>query len=198
MSYTTIFNQAGFILDGFEVEHVSVARALTAHIDTPTLVIDLGGRSTSFTVAKKGLCLFAGQTDFSSSSLTQALATALNISPRRADALKQQTTIVGGGGSHELSTIMVPIIDVILNEAKRAMAGYEAAFSEKITSVVLTGSGASMPGFATYLAGQFGLPVSVANALADVVYPPEISAFSAQLGTALTVAMGLAFKKFIK
>ncbi len=197
-SYQSIFRQAGFILDGFEVEHVSVARALTMHAEKPTLIIDIGGRSTTFTVAKKGVCLFAGQTDFSSSSLTQALATALNISPRRADTLKRQTTIVGGGGSHELSTIMVPIIDVILNEANRARAGYEAAFNEKVAGVILAGSGANMPGFDSYLTSQIGLPVSIANALTEVGYPPEISAFGAQLGATLTVAMGLALKKFIK
>lgn len=197
-SYTSIFGQAGFILDGFEVEHVSVARALTANINEPTLVMDIGGRSSTFTVAKKGICMFAGQTDFSSSSLTQALATALGINPRRADTLKHQTTIIGGGGSHELSTIMVPIIDVILNEAGRTRTSFEAAFNEKVTSVILAGSGANMPGFGAYLTSQLNLPVSVANTLTNVGYPPEISAFSAQLGATLTVAIGLALKKFTK
>lgn len=195
-SYLHIFGQAGFILDAFEVEHLSAARALTLHGDKAALIIDIGGRSTAFTVAKGGVVLFAGQTDFSSSSLTQALATALNISPRRADALKRQTTIVGGGGSHELSTILVPIIDVILNEANRARTGFETAFNEKIAGVVLSGSGAGMPGLETYLAKQLNVPVVVADTLHAISYPPEIKAFSKELGSTLTVAVGLALKKF--
>lgn len=195
-SYLHIFGQAGFILDAFEVEHVSAARALTSHADKPVLIVDMGGRSTCFTVAKGGVALFAGQTDFSSSSLTQALSTALNISPRRADALKRQTTIVGGGGSHELSTILVPIIDVILNEANRTRTGFETAFNEKISGVVLSGSGAAMPGLESYLSGQLNLPVTVANSLAGINFPPEINALTKELGSTLTVAIGLALKKF--
>lgn len=194
-SYTNLFGKAGFILDGFEVEHVSIARALTAGTKQPLLIIDIGGRSTTFTVAKNGISLFAGQTDFSSGSLTQALATALNISTRRADTLKRQTTIVGGGGSHELSTIMVPIIDVILNEATRTRTGFEAAFNEKIAGVILSGSGANMPGFDEYLTGQLNLPVTIANPFGTIGYPPEIAVFRKQLGASLTVAIGLAMKK---
>jgi type IV pilus assembly protein PilM len=194
-SYATIFGKAGFILDGFEVEHISTARALTPGLKQPLLIVDIGGRSTTFTVAKNGVALFAGQTDFSSSSLTQALATALNISPRRADNLKRQTTIVGGGGSHELSTILVPIIDVILNEANRTRMSYEQAFGEKIAGVILAGSGGNMPGFDSYLASQLNLPVTVSNPLSHIGYPPEIAAFSKQLGSTLTVAIGLALKK---
>ncbi len=197
-SYTGIFGEAGFILDGFEVEHLSVARALTLQSEQPVLIIDIGGRSTTFTVARKGVALFAGQTDFSSNSLTQALATALNISPRRADTLKRQTTIVGGGGSHELSTILVPIIDVILNEAGRARSGFEAAFGGKVSSIMLAGAGGTMPGFDAYLTSQMGLPVIVANPLQNCAYPPEIAAFSKPLGATLAVAMGLALKKIIK
>jgi type IV pilus assembly protein PilM len=197
-SYTTIFGDAGFILDGFEVEHLSLARSLTLQAEQPVLIIDIGGRSTTFTVARKGVALFAGQTDFSSNSLTQALATALNISPRRADTLKRQTTIVGGGGSHELSTILVPIIDVILNEAGRARSGFETAFGEKISSVMLAGAGGTMPGFDTYLTSQLGLPVVVADPLQNCAYPPEIAAFSKPLGATLAVALGLALKKIIK
>ena len=197
-SYTAMFGKAGFIMDGFEVEHISVARAVTTGNKQAMLIIDIGGRSTTFTVAKNGISLFAGQTDFSSGSLTQALATALNINPRRADTLKRQTPIVGGGGSHELSTIMVPIIDVILNEATRTRTGFETAFNEKIAGVILAGSGANMPGFDQYLTSQLNLPVTVADPLSSIGYPPEIATFSKQLGSTLTVAIGLALKKLTK
>jgi len=195
-NYTKVFNQAGFILDSVEVEHVSIARALSTSFKEPTLIIDIGGRSTAMTIVKKGVALFAGQTDFSSNSLTQALATALNISPRRADSLKRQTTIVGGAGNHELSTILIPIIDVILSEAKRTQDGFESTFSEKVASVIISGSGANMPGFQEYLSTRLNLPVIVADPLSEISFPPEMSAFSKPLGTTLTVAIGLALKKF--
>lgn len=195
--YTSLFSSAGFILDSFEVEHVSIARALTRAAKSATLIIDIGGRSTTFTVAKNGITLFAGQTDFSSNSLTQALATALNINPRRADKLKRETAIISGGGSHELSAILIPIIDVILNEAQRIRSGFENSFAEKIESLVLSGGGANMPGFSQYLTSQLNLPVQVAAPWTEIATPPEIEGFRSKLGTTLTVALGLALKKLI-
>ena len=196
-SYTKIFSQAGFILDGIELENIAAARMVTNSTEAATLIIDIGGRSTSFTVAERGVVKFTGQTDFSSNSLTQALATALNISPRRADALKRETMIVGGLGSHELSTILIPIIDVIISEATRVRTGFEQAFGTPITNSILIGSGAHMPGFEAYLTQHMNMPVVEVSELRNVVLRPEILAIGKELASTLTVSAGLALKTVI-
>jgi len=195
-TYHTIFAEAGLALEGVELEQQSVCRAFTTATAEPTLVIDIGGRSTSIGVAQAGELCFAGQTDFSSGSLTLALASALNISERRADQLKRQTLIVGKGGDHELSTIMIPIIDAIITEAKRIQTGFEKGYSVPVKNVIITGSGAHMPGFEKYLSEQLNMPVMTGNALSAVAYPPELEPIAHQLGSTLSVACGLALKQF--
>ncbi|PIR87388.1 MAG: hypothetical protein COU11_00695 [Candidatus Harrisonbacteria bacterium CG10_big_fil_rev_8_21_14_0_10_49_15] len=195
-SYVKIFEAAGLRLAGYEIETISLARALGRNEEKPVLVMDIGGRSSSFVVTKKGLALFSGQTDFSSGSLTQALATGLNISLARADMLKRRTQIIGGAGEHELSTILIPIIDVIITEADRIRKGFEAAFGESVAGVLLAGSGANMPGFADYLTKKMGLPVQTSNALQSLHYPSELEPFVAELGTTLPTAIGVALKGF--
>ena len=191
---SSIFKDAGFELDSYEIENRSVVRALTLKEEKPQLIIDIGGRSTSISVGHKGILKYSGQTDFSSDSLTQALATALNINPRRADTMKRQIQIIGQGGNHELSTILIPIIDVILTEAKRIVAGFESSYQDKVAGVILAGSGGNMPGFEAYVSQQIGLPVTAGNALKTCTYPVEIEPFAKQLGPTLTVAIGLALK----
>lgn len=196
-AYTQMFARAGFQIDSFEVENRSATRALTFKTDSPQLIIDIGGRSTSISVGQKGIIKYSGQTDFSSDSLTQALSSALNINPRRADTMKRQIPIIGQGGNHELSTILIPVIDVILNEAKRIVTGFESSYGQKIAGVILTGSGSNMPGFDAYVAEQMHLPVSSGNALTNCAYPVELESFAKHLGPTLTVAIGLALKNLI-
>jgi sulfite exporter TauE/SafE len=156
--YTYIFKQAGLTLQALEIESMSSARALTAGIENPMVIIDIGGRSTAIAVAQGGMLKFAGQTDFASGSLTQALSTALNIGSRRAEDLKRQSIFLGGGGERELSTIMLPIVDVIINEAKRIIASFESGYQDKVAGILLCGSGANMHGLDSYIASQIGLP----------------------------------------
>lgn len=197
-TYHDIFAKAGLQLEAYEIENMSSVRALTWKLATPHLIIDIGGRSTALSVGTQGLLKYSGQTDFSSGSMTQALATALNVSARRADVLKRQTQIVGQGGNHELSTILIPIIDVIINEANRIKSGFESSYAQKVEGVIIAGSGANMPGFDSYLAKQFGLPVTTANPLGPLAFPPEITSFSKELSATLTVAIGLALKNLLR
>ncbi len=192
--YNHIFKMAGLKLSSLEIENLSTARVLSAGSDKPLLIIDIGGRSTSFSVATNGNLQFSGQTDFSSGSLTQSLATALNISARRADDLKRQSFLLGLGGERELSTIMLPIIDVILNEAGRVKTGFEKAYGQSVAGVVLAGSGANMKGLDKYVADQMKLPVSTGDPWKTVYYPPEIAPIAKELGTTLSVVVGLGLK----
>ncbi|PIR88833.1 MAG: hypothetical protein COU09_00190 [Candidatus Harrisonbacteria bacterium CG10_big_fil_rev_8_21_14_0_10_44_23] len=192
--YTNIFNQAGFILDSLEIENVSVARILSAASKTPKLIVDLGGRSTSMTVAKEGELKFAGQTDYASGSLTQTLAQALNIHPRRAEDLKRATHLAAVGGEQELSTIMLPIIDAILSEVERVRVNFEKSYGEKIDQIILNGAGANLSGLVEYVSSSLSLPTVLSPLSNYIKFPPEVDAIKEELGPTLSVAVGLALK----
>jgi type IV pilus assembly protein PilM len=192
--YDDIFSRAGFQLDSLELEQISNARILSLASKTPKLIIDVGGRSTSLGVAKEGNLKFAAQADFSSGSITQAFAQALNISPRRAEDLKRGTSLASAGGETELSTIMLPILDAILSEAKRAQQSFEKAYNERVDGIILTGSTANMKGLPEYVAKQLGLHATKADPFKNIAYPPEIEAVVKDLGPTLSTSLGLALK----
>lgn len=193
-NYTGILNRAGLEVASFEVENVSAARALTKNIDKNHLIIDIGGRSTAITAAKNGIPMFSGQTDFASGSLTQALAKALTISPVRAEKMKRTAPIVDNPGGHELSTALLPIVDVIIKESARIQEGFEKSYNQKIEIISLGGSGSQMPGFAEYINKQMGLPVIKNNGLQAIHYSEILKTIKPSLGAGLTVAAGLALK----
>ncbi len=71
--YKSIFAGAGLNLRALEIESLSVARIFRGD-PTPTIVVDIGSRSTNVIFMDKGSLVWSSQTDFAASSLTQALA----------------------------------------------------------------------------------------------------------------------------
>jgi len=193
--YKNIFKAAGLNLLALEIEGLSVARILTSGIKEDTLIVDIGSRSTSIYIAQDGNLKFSGQTDFAGGSLTQTISSGLNIRIRRAEDLKKMRGLTGTGGEYELSTLMMPILDVIINEAERVRNNFEKNYNEKIASVILSGGGANLLGIEKYFEGQVGLPVKRADPFSKISYPQEMEPIIRELSPHLTVALGLGVKQ---
>jgi type IV pilus assembly protein PilM len=142
--YQRIFQAVGLSLKALEIESLSIAR-MFSNDPTPTLVIDIGSRSTNIVFLENGQFTFSGQSDYGGASLTQALSSSLSINPMRAEELKKERGITGLGANYELSTIMLPFLDVILNEVRKVQFLYQQQLpmARKSERVVLAGGGAN-------------------------------------------------------
>jgi len=194
--YKNIFKGAGLNLMALEVEGLASARALTRNSEQTAIILDIGSRSTAIAVAKKGFLKFSGQTDFAGGSLTQTIAAGLNIRPRRAEDLKKQRGLKGAGGEYELSTLMLPILDVIISEVRRVKENYEKAYSDRVERIILSGGGANLLGAPTYIQEALGLPTVKANPFSEIKYTSEIEPLVSEFGPEFTVAIGLALRPF--
>ncbi len=192
--YQMIFKMADLNLVALEVEGLSLARSATAGAEGLTLVIDIGSRSTSIAIAQGGYLKFIGQTDFAGGSLTQVISNSLGIRPRRAEDLKKQRGLAGAGGEYELSTLMMPILDVILNEARRVKDDFEKSYQDKVVKIVLAGGGANLSGIVPYVEKELGLPAAKINPFSLVSYPPELESLVKDLGPSFAVSIGLGMK----
>ncbi|TSC96594.1 MAG: Uncharacterized protein Athens071426_154 [Parcubacteria group bacterium Athens0714_26] len=194
--YKNIFKAADLDLVALEIEGISAARILTADSGVNSLIVDIGSRSTSIFVAQNGFLKFVGQTDFAGGSLTQTVSAGLNIRVRRAEDLKKRAGLIGVGGEYELSTLMMPMLDVIISEANRVMSNFENGYKEKIERIILSGGGANLLGLEKYFSEQIGFNVEKADSFSRIGYPAEIEPLVKDLGPAFTVALGLGIKEF--
>lgn len=196
--YQRMFQAAGLNLRALEIESLSLARIFGSD-PTPTLVIDIGSRSTNVVFLENGQLAFNGQSDFGGASLTQALASSLGINPLRAEELKKERGIVGTGPNYELSTIMLPFLDAIINEVKKVQFVYQeqVAMARKTERIVLAGGGANLLGIEKYIERAFAAPVVKAAPFLKFEHPPEIEPFIPELNPEMTVALGLGMKEFI-
>ena len=195
--YQQIFRQVGLNLVALELETVSLARVLAKGDPTLTLIVDIGARSTAIGVAASGALLQSTQTDFAGGSLTHAVARGLSINISRAEELKRQKGLLGRGGEYELSTLMLPYLDVILNEAKRVKESYEKNRGGKIERVILSGGGANLQGIEAYVTDKLQLPAIKAEPFhGNVVYDGSMEPIIKEVGPPLAVALGLGLKGF--
>jgi type IV pilus assembly protein PilM len=186
--YKNILKLADLKLAAFEIEGLSLARALTLGVTPPVLIIDIGARSSSFSIAQDGLLKFVGQSDFAGASLTQVLSTGLGVNVKRAEDLKKHIT-------PELSTLLNPLLDVIINEARRVKNNYENTYKDPINQIVLAGGGSRLSGIANYIQERLGVPVSKGNPFQKVEYDVKLEPALDDLKISLATSIGLGLRQ---
>ena len=196
--YQRIFKEAGLNLVALEIESLSLARAVVGSDPSPTFIIDIGSRSTAIIITEGGTIRFSGQSDFGGVSLTQSISSSLNINPLRAEELKKEKGIERSGPNYELSTIMFPFLDAIINEVKRVEFNYKGQVpnSRKVERAVLSGGGANLLGIEKYFESRLGIPTVKAAPLLKFEYPPSIEPLVKELNPVFSVSLGLTLREF--
>ncbi|OGZ52749.1 MAG: hypothetical protein A3B25_00960 [Candidatus Ryanbacteria bacterium RIFCSPLOWO2_01_FULL_48_26] len=196
--YQRIFRLAGLKLSALELESLSLSRIFGGDDPTPTVIVDIGSRSTNIAFLEQGQLRFNAQSDFAGASLTQALATSLGITPLRAEELKKERGIIGVGPGFELSTIMFPFLDAIINEVKSSILKYQSQFPQalKIERLMLAGGGANLAGIETYFEKEFDVPIVKAAPFAQFEYPQDMAPMLSELNPLMSVALGLVLRRF--
>ncbi|MCP6720197.1 MAG: type IV pilus assembly protein PilM [Patescibacteria group bacterium] len=193
--YKNIFKAADLRLITLEVENLSLVRTLGS-LDAVTMVVDIGAESTNTIITEKGVLKHSSQTDYGGIHLTQALSKSLGISTLRAEELKRRRGLLGSGGESELSTLILPFLDVIIQEVKYARDSYERRYSKKVEKLILVGGGANLLGIEKYFGNQMDLVITAPPTFANLEYNPELEPAVKGLARQLPVALGLAKKYF--
>jgi len=194
--YRYIFSALGLKLMSLEVESMALVRSLAFEEEAVTLIIDIGAESTNVAVSEKGILKYNGETDYGGVYLTQALSRGLGVSVYRAEELKRRKGLLATGGEFELSTLILPFLDVILREIRYVKDTYERRFGKKVSRLVFIGGGAKLMGIEKYFSEQLNLPVASPATLAGIVRPVELEPMVKELDKNLAVAVGLARKYF--
>lgn len=195
--YKRIFKRANLTLHALESEPLAYTRSVIGSDQTPTLILDIGARSTNITIADQGFVKLNTQIDYAGDTLTAAVSRGLDISMRRAEELKKQKGLLGGGGAYELSTLEIPFVDGILREADKARSEFERTQHISVQRCLLIGGGANLLGLESYAEKHFGIPTMIGNGLLYTSMPDQLQVVEKELQTRFALAIGLAIKGFI-
>jgi Tfp pilus assembly PilM family ATPase len=92
---------------------------------------------------------------------------------------------------------MLPFLDVILGEVKRAQFNYasqQGGRGRKIERVILSGGGANLLGIEKYVSRELGMPAVKAVPFGRFGYPTALEPIVRDLNPLMSVALGLALR----
>lgn len=159
-------------------------------------VIEIGSLSTLFQVSKNDEIIYDRDLSFGGAHLTQLVERVYGLESVEAERQKRAHELPSGFESK----VVAPYISNVASEIERELHIFHSKSGlARVTSIVLSGGGACLPGFAKAVASQTGLPSVLANPFAGIGIGSE--SLKVRLKTerpAYLTAMGLALRGVIK
>lgn len=194
--YVNINKETNLKLVNLELETMSAARALIGNDPVPTVLIDMGFRDTTISVVDKGYMRISHSIETSGEDLTRALASSLNINWSRAEELKKEQGLKIINNNNQVSSVISPLLDIIVNATKSIIALYSLKSNKKVEKLIIYGGAVKMPGFPEYLKNSLGVDVSIGNPFKKIIYNEKLEPIIKETGHEFAVAVGLALKVF--
>jgi len=192
--YQEITKQSGLKLKALELENSAIIRALLGNDLSPTVIVNIGGRSTSILIINRGYERLSHNYEIGGFEITKAISQSLGVSLDKAEELKRK---FGLRKTEEniINEAMISLIDMMVFETQKTISNYEESKKEKIANIILVGGLANMPGLAEYFKEKINREVVVGNPFSRIVYPPELKPIIPELSSTLSVALGLAMRE---
>lgn len=184
--------------NAFETESMALNRSLVSPTQdkTTTLVISLGQMSTDLSIVRQHQVILTRSISSGEDALNRAVVDSLGFDPGQAEAYKNAYGILPDKLDGKLSRALIPVVEVILSEIKRATLFYqEQRPSDPIKRAILTGGPANMPGLVVYLAQQLGYEVIVGDPWSRVEIDQSIAEGVSKEAAEYSVAVGLAMRR---
>jgi type IV pilus assembly protein PilM len=192
--YLEIFKKANLKLISLETESFALARSLFFGAKLPVMIIDIGSLTTAISIVEDGVPILNRSLDVGGATLTQAIATSLNIDRRRAEQFKRDIGIAQTNASSGIPKVIERALNPVINEVKYSLNLYQSQTSLGIEKVILVGGSAFLPNITDYLSQVLNLNVYVGDPWFRVSYPEDLKLVLDEVGSRLAVAVGLGMR----
>ncbi len=196
--YLKVLQMSDSKVSAVETELIAASRALvsTNPYSPVTLIVQLGATTTDFAVVSQGLILITRSIATGGVALTRAIAQNFNFELVQAEEYKKVYGLLEDQLEGKLVQILRPIMEIVVNEAKRVIQAYQSQNPQQaVKRVVLAGAGAQLPGLVRFFANALELEVQEADPWLGVSVNPNLKAKLQAEGSTYSVAVGLALRE---
>ncbi len=175
-------------------------------------VVDIGASTSSINIFKGNLLQFARETTTGGDQITQSMVRRiatengqkLNITLQDAEKIKREYGVPkenetgktdNGLPLSQISAMVRPILERLVNEIKRSLSYYSQSSGEKrLDRILLTGGGSKLKNIGSFLTKGLGVKVEIFGLLDYIKIDAQISnqELLSNVAPNLTVAIGLA------
>lgn len=195
--YKEIAQLAGLELKMLESEVFALARALGKGKSQENKIaglIDIGARSTTCSILEQGVLKTSYSFNIAGNELTEVIANSLNIDYNKAEEMKREYGLITKEGRKDIRKILVPLVDSILEEIKKAFRNFYLDEGKEVQEIILSGEQVSMPGLKEYFSVSLKKPAFIVDPFLNIDCPAGISDILKEMGPSFAIAVGLAMK----
>lgn len=199
--YSRILDTAGLTLSSVETDAIAITRTIPKEIPPTSniVLINIGAHSTDICTVKNKQISFVRSIPTGGENITRAIAEELGFTSGQAEEYKRTYGLEKDKLEGKIFATVQPVFQSIVDEIKKVIAFFnEHHQNETITSTILSGGSAKLPGLVTYLASETGIDTQVSNPFANVTIDPKIKLQVEANSSIFTVAVGLALKDFVE
>jgi len=191
--YEEIARFAKLKLIALEAEVFGNIRSYLKEEKFPVMLLDVGSHTTTVSVVHKGYLRVSHTIDTGGNSFTERIARGLSIDYKEAQDRKitEGMDIVAGN-----VRILLPVVDVILGEMRKALDIFERQKVGEVHKIVLSGGSARLPGLKEYIEKEFRIRTEIIDPFRHLLYPPLLEEEIKKMGPSYAVAVGMALRGF--
>ena len=176
-----------------ETEILAITRSLV-NTSSTSLLISIGAYTTDICIVRDSTLRSTRAISTGGEAFTRAIAEELGFDRTQAEEYKKNYGLLEDQLEGKIASILKPVFEVILGEIKKAISAYESKTKEKITTAILSGGGAALPGIIEYLAEELDMEVQAGDPWAKLKISENIPKTILSERTYFAVATGLALK----
>ena len=191
--YEDIARFSGLQLVALEAEVFGGIRAGLQDDQDPVVLLDIGSQTTTVSVVYKGILWTSRSIDTGGNSFTQRIARGLSIDYKDAEEEKIAKGIHVVAGNVQ---ILLPIVDILLEEIRKAIESFRPYAKHEIKKIVMGGGAGSLLGLREYIEKQTEKKTEIIAPFRHILYPPILESAVKDMGPSFAVAMGMALRGF--
>ena len=197
--YREIAQLANLNLRILESEVFALARSSIKNEKEKKVIglIDIGARSTTCSIIEGGVLKISHSFNIAGNQLTEIIARSLNIDYNKAEEIKKKHGLISddeADGSKNVRKILIPLVDSVLEEIKKAFRSFYLKEGKEIEKIILAGGLVSMPGLKEYFSTELKKEQDIVDPFSNIGCPAILTKALKEIGPNYAIAMGLAMK----
>jgi len=196
--YMKIISAAGLNPVSLETEVLATARCLGINYPTlkTLLFTTIGATSTEIGLLRDGVLIYSKTMPIGGNTLTRAISEELGFELPQAEEYKKTYGLEEDKLEGKIAKIISPFFTNIIEEMEKTVAYCKNQFpNEEITTSIVSGGSAKLPGLVLSITKSLGLDSQIVNPFLNINVDPNVLPVVSPDSPLYTTSIGLALKE---
>lgn len=199
-AYQAVMEAIGVSSNFYEIEIFSAMRSCLGHGIAPILLVDLGASTTKMYIVERGVVRMTHMLSLGGQHVSDTLARSLNWEFEKAERVKREqgltsTTAYSADENAKIQEALLSTLSRVFSEVNRVLLSYGQRYNKNVSSVILTGGGASLLGIQGAAKQSLNAEVVIADPFSKTEAPAFLGKVLSSIGPSFSVSVGLALRK---